>query len=540
MRTLIPSTATALVAVLLAACTADRGATPGTASAARIRADVHVLADDAMQGRLTGTPGFDRAARYVALRMQRIGLEPAGDAGWFQRVALQQATPLPDGTALAVRIGARAATLQAGRDVLAAPGFQARVALAGVPAVFAGHGVHAPELGHDDFAGIDVWGRAVLLLGGAPSRFEPDVRAYLGATDTKLQALAARGAVAAVFLRTPADEAALPWPHLTGRLARPAMRLRDTPGSSLQAVLHVRAAAVDALLAGSGRTLAQLAAQADGAVPAFALPHRLDLATASRLAEVDAANVVGRSPGSDAGSRGQVAVTAHLDHLGVAATGADRVFNGAVDNALGVAVMLQAARDMAAAPPPARATLFVALTGEEQGLLGARAFVRDARPGTLIANFNLDMPLLLVPTRDVGMAGAARSNLDAHVQAAAATLAVHLTADPMPEQGAFVRSDHFAFVRAGIPALYLMGGTQAMRGHDIAGAADAYMRDRYHRPGDDGSQGIAWDDAARLAALVARTAASVADAPHPPAWREGDFFGGRFAPPPALESPPPP
>ena len=251
MRTPIPRTAALLAALLLAACTAERGDAPASASSARIRADVQVLADDGMQGRMTGSPGFDRAARYVAVRMQRIGLEPAGDGGWFQRVALLQATPVPGATAVAVRHGTRAEALQPGRDVLAAPGFEDAVALADLPMVFVGHGVHAPELGVDDFAGLDLRGTAVLLLGGAPARFEPDVRAYFGATDTKLRALAARGAVAAVFLRSPGDEAALPWSRLADVLARPAMRLADTPRTSLRAVLHVQADAVDTLLAGT-------------------------------------------------------------------------------------------------------------------------------------------------------------------------------------------------------------------------------------------------------------------------------------------------
>ena len=542
MRTLIPSTAAALVAVLLAACTADRDDSPTSASAARIRADVQVMADDGMHGRMTGTPGFDRAARYVAVRMRRAGLEPAGDGGWFQQIRLQRSDAQVERATFVVRADGHAATLQPGRDVLPAAGFEEALALDDLPMVFAGHGVHAPELGVDDLTGLDLRGKAVLLMGGAPARLEPDLRAYFGATDTKLEALAARGAVAAVFLRTPADETALPWSRLADVLARPAMRLADTPRTTLRAVLHVHADAVDTVLAGSGRTLAQLIAASDGgALPTFALPARLDLAIASRVQPVESANVVGRLPGRDPGSRGQVAITAHLDHLGVADVGPDRVFNGAVDNALGVAVMLEAARRMAAEPAPRREMVFVALTGEEQGLLGAEAFAQAATDDALIANLNLDMPLLLVPTHDVGVAGADRSELGDHLREAADTMDVALTPDPMAAQGAFVRSDQFAFVRRGVPALYLMGGTDPVRRNDDpAAAAAAFMRERYHRPEDDADRPIAWNDAARLAGLVARTAASVADAQRPPAWRAGDFFGGRFAPPPPLEPPPPP
>ncbi|WP_330969029.1 M28 family peptidase [Lysobacter sp. A3-1-A15] len=527
-----------LLALLLAGCTPGGHDAPATDAAARIRADVQVLADDRMQGRLTGTPGYNRAARYVAVRMRRTGLAPAGDTGYFQRVRLQGSQAVTGRARLAVHAGGHTVRLAPGRDVLPAPGFEAVVSLAGVPAVFAGRGVHAPALGHDDFAGIDVDGKAVLLLAGAPARFEPDVRAFFGATDTKLQELARRGAVAAVFLRTPADEAALPWSRLADLLQRPAMRLADSSASPLRAVMHVRADSVDALLAGTGHTLARLTAERGARnPPALELPVRLDLAAVSRLAPVDSVNVVGRLPGSNPRAGGRVAVTAHLDHLGMATAGDDRVFNGAIDNALGVAVMLEGARQMAGAGAPARDTVFVALTGEEQGLLGAKAFVQDAPQGSLVANLNLDMPLLLVPTRDVGVVGAGRSQLGDHLREAATGMGVHLTREPRGAQDAFVRSDQFAFVRQGVPALYLAGGTDASHGDDAAAARAAFMRERYHRPGDDTGQAIAWNDAARLARLVARTAASVADAPRAPAWREGDFFGGRFAGTASLESP---
>lgn len=547
-----------LLAVPLAGC-ARKPAPPTTpaaapasasAAAARIAADVRALSADDMQGRLTGSAGFDRAARFVADRFHALGLQPAGDGGtYFQRVPLLQSTRLADGARLVVVRRDRDITLRVRDQFLPMPGFARATAAVRAPAVFVGQGVDAPELGHDDFAGLDLHGRIAVLFGGAPSRFEADRRAFHASLGEKLRALAAHGAVGAVFVDTPAQEASAPWAQAAAAFDRPDMRLRGEDGQALDDVPQLRVvarvsfAAADLLFDGSGHTAAELAqAVEQERQRGFALPVTLDLAAHSRIVPIDGRNVLARLPGADATlAAQQVLYSAHLDHLGVAAQGdGDRVFHGALDNALGVAIVLEAARTLHAQPAPRRSLLFAALTGEEQGLLGARwlALHPPGVPaGTLVADLNLDMPMLLAPSRDAVAIGGGHSALGAAARRAGEALGVPLSPDPFPEEAVFVRSDQYAFVRAGVPALMLDGGV-VPAASSAGKKADAttmpllaqrtFLRDCYHRPCDDARQPIQYEDAARLARLAAGIGTDVADAFAAPAWNAGDFFGGRF------------
>ena len=526
---------------------------PGeSAAAARIAADVRALSADGMQGRLTGSVGYHRAAQFVADRFRALGLQPAGDAGsWFQRVPLLASTRLAEGARLVVVRRDRDIALRVRDQFLPMPGFAREAAAVRAPAVFVGQGVDAPDLRHDDFAGLDLTGRIAVLFGGAPARFDADRRAFHASLHEKLRALAAHGAVGAVFVDTPAQEASAPWAQAAAAFDRPDMRLRGEDGRALddvpqlQVVARVSFAAADLLFDGSGHTAAELAqAVEQERQRGFVLPVTLDLAARSRIEPLDSRNVLARLPGRDAAlAAQQVLYTAHLDHLGVAAQGdGDRVFHGALDNALGLAIVLEAARTLHAQPAPRRTLLFAALTGEEQGLLGAQWLARHppgAPVGTLVADLNLDMPMLLAPSRDAVAIGGAHSDLGELAKRAGDAVGVPLSPDPVPEEAVFVRSDQYAFVRAGVPALMLDGGvvpaaSSAGRKADATTmpllAQRAFLRDCYHRPCDDARQPIQYEDAARLARLAARLGTDVANAAVAPRWTAGDFFGARFAP----------
>ena len=509
----------------------------------RIEADVRALADDAMEGREAGTPGYDRAAEYVAGRMRAIGLQPAGDAGsWFQQVPLLQAVREREGARLAVlRPGGRTVELRFQDQFLPWPSFDAPQAGVEAPAVFVGFGVHAPELDYDDFAGLDLKGKVAVLFNGAPSRFDHDQQAFYSASREKLRALAERGAVGAVFVNTAQEEARTPWARLAAGWQKPAMRLRGGDGGpldtypALRVVANVPATAADLLFDGSGRFAAQLFDDAlQDRLEGFALPSRLSLAARTTLSQVQSRNVAGRIPGTDPALAAEhVAYTAHLDHVGVGVpVDGDKVYNGAIDNALGVAIMLEAARELAQAEPaPKRSLVFVAVTAEEKGLLGAQWFAtHPSVDGPLVANINLDMPVLLAPSKDVVPIGVEHSTLKAVLDRAAKETGVDLSPDPFPEEVIFVRSDQFPFIREGIPAVYLIGGVVSADGKRQPKLAfTKFLRDHYHQPSDEADLPIVYGDAVRLAKLNARIGALVGDAAQRPAWNPGDFFGERFA-----------
>jgi len=539
----------ALVACHPATAPAASNAAPDPA-AARIRADVRLLASDAMQGRETGTPGFERAADVVVARFRALGLQPAGDDGSYsQRVPLLKATRLADGARLDVVRRDRTIVLRFRDHFLTEPNADTVDASVRAPAVFVGQGVSAPDLKHDDFAGLDLHGKIAVVLGGAPAAFDDDRRAFHASRGEKLRALAAHGAIGAVFVDTAQDEATAPWAAQAANWDRPQLRLRAADGHAidglapLRVVARVSAAAADLLFDGSGHTAAQLAKAAqDGSLRGFALPLSLSLAARTHVEPIDSRNLVARLPGTDAAlAREAIVFSAHLDHLGIGApVDGDTIRNGALDNALGVAITLETARQLHDAKAAAkRSLLFVVLTAEEQGLFGAQWFATHP-PQPLVADVNLDMPMLLAPTRDVVPIGAAHSSLHGALQDAAASLHVGISADPFPEEAVFVRSDQFAFVRAGIPSLYLDGGV-VPGAASIGKRADAttvpklaqreFLRHCYHQPCDDVRQPIQYPDAARMAALEAQLALRLGNAARAPQWNAGDFFGARFAAP---------
>jgi Zn-dependent M28 family amino/carboxypeptidase len=531
---------------MLAACH-PAAAPPASADAGaeRIRADVRTLADDAMQGRETGTPGFERAADVVAARFRALGLQPAGDAGTYsQRVPLLKATRLAEGARFEVIRRDRTITLRFRDHFLPEPNFDAADSAVRAAAVFVGQGVSAPDLKHDDFAGLDLHGKIAVLLGGAPASMPPDRGAFEATTVEKLRNVAAHGAIGAVFVDTAEDEARASWAMRSENWDHAELRLRDGDGHGidtfpqLKVVARINAASADLLFDGSGHTAAQLAKAAhDGTLAGFALPVVLSLAARSQIEPLQSRNVVGRLSGSDPVlARQAIVYSAHLDHLGIGTpVDGDAIRNGALDNALGVAIMLETAHALQRAAPK-RSLLFVALTGEEQGLLGAQWFATHP-PQPLVADINLDMPMLLVPTRDVVPIGATHSTLQATLQQVADAMHVGVSADPFPEEGVFVRSDQFAFVRAGVPSLYLDGGIvpgEASAGkpadvHTLPKLAQReFLRHCYHQPCDDIRQPIQYADAARMARLNAALARALGNDANAPHWQAGDFFGTRF------------
>jgi hypothetical protein len=512
--------------------------------AQRIEAHIDFLADDLLRGRQPGTPGFDIAAAYVASQYRQMGLQPAGNEGsYLQQVPLRRAWQEPGSAQMAIEVEGRRETLEFVSQFYIAPGLTHEVSAVDAQAVFVGYGIHAPALEHDDFDGIDVSGMVVISLAGQPAGFPSEEGAHFASSREKLVAAVAHGAIGLVSIYTPRTRERFEWERLESRVGTPAMDwltaeglpASGQPQMQVEAIVHFAAAAP--LFEGSGHSLAEMIALDEQAlpVPSFDLRTRVQLAQRSRFEAISSPNVAAVLPGSDPLlARDYVLYTAHLDHIGeLAGDGhADAINNGALDNASGVAVMLETARLFAEHSPPRRSMLFVAVTAEEKGLVGSGYFANNPTVpvGSIVGVVNLDMPLLLYDFADVIAFGAQHSSLGSAVAEAAQEAGVALTPDPFPEQNIFVRSDHYRFVQRGIPSIFLVTGTHARDGGDTLPVIAHFRTEHYHTPSDDLNLPINFAAAARFTRINARIGEIVANRLGRPAWLEGSFFGETFAP----------
>ncbi|HEY1607280.1 MAG TPA: M28 family metallopeptidase [Allosphingosinicella sp.] len=502
----------------------------------RFRAHVTFLADDLLEGRDTGSRGHEIAAAYVASQYIGLGLTPGGENGsWFEQVPFRSAT-LDGPVTLSISGPSGNRSFENGTDAIVGPSLAEEQQDINAPVVFAGHGIDAPAEGVDDYKGLDVRGKFVAILSGVPKGLPSEIAAHLG--DDKGDAAARHGALGLITLYV---DPARPFAMRAGAIRRPVISWvgkdgkegRDAPG--LRASMILGGAAADALFAGAPYSYSEIrtADAKDGHVRGFPLATTLHLARKSAWTNFTSPEVIGLLPGSDLSLRGEyVVLMGHLDHLGMrkdARPGEDAIYNGALDNAAGVATMIEAARAFAeSGKRPRRSILFIANTGEEKGLLGADYFAHypTVPAGRIAAVVDLDMPLLLYHFTDVIAFGAGHSQVAETVARAAAEMGVSLSPDPMPEQNIFVRSDHYEFVKQGVPAIMLATGF-------ANGGAEkwkAFLRGAYHHPNDDLTQPIDWDSGARFAELNYLISRDLANADHRPLWYKGDYFADLFAP----------
>ncbi|HXI12698.1 MAG TPA: M28 family metallopeptidase [Thermoanaerobaculia bacterium] len=534
-----------LVAATLAAQIPDEARSASRAiQTSAIEAHMRFLADDLLEGRETGTRGYDVAARYVAAQLQAVGVAPAGDKGtWYQAVPLRKAEIVKKESSLSLKKAGEAAVTLAEDDFSLTPDYLQTSTKISASVVFVGFGIAASELGYDDYAGVDVRGKIVAILSGAPSTFLATTRAHYSSSFVKAETAAAHGARGIITLRPPAAEKRYPWERFV-KQARPGMRWLGTdkvPGRTvpqIQATVTLGRRAAEALFAGAPRSLDDVFKMEEGPVrpSSFPLAVEASIRITTRHSEVESMNVVGLLKGRDSALAAETIIyTAHLDHVGLATTpvGADSINNGAMDNASGIAALLEVARAFSALPKATRRSImFLAVTGEEKGLLGSdyfATFPTIARE-RMVGNINMDMFLMLFPMRDVVVYGYDHSSMARQVDHAVRELGIKRIADPAPEETIFVRSDQYSFVRAGIPALAIGEGVDAgaskVKGADLV---RAWRRDRYHQVSDDLNQPIdfgAGTSFAKLNFLIGYLAASQDKRP---TWNEGDFFGTRFS-----------
>jgi hypothetical protein len=519
---------TALALAVLVALPA--AAQPAPSAAGQWWADISALADDSMQGRLTGSPGYDKAAAYVTSRLKAEGLAPAGVTGFLQPVAFEEQKVDQDAsTAALVTTDGRTTRLTVGKDMLITAGAGPRPTSVEAPLVFIGYGLFLPKQNHDDLAGIDLKGRIAVVLSGGPDDISGPIKS--DARSNRNRELARLGAVGVIALTTP-KQVEIVWERQRLLARGPGMyladkTLRETPDGFFTATADPGNSEI--FFKGTDHSFAELSALSDSSrpLPRMALPLILKAGVTASYRRLTSPNIVAKLAGRDPALKSQyIVVSAHLDHLGVGEPiKGDAIYNGAMDDASGVASVLDIAHRLKSGPPLRRSVLFVLFTAEEKGLLGSDYFVlHPTMPkAALVADMNFDMPLPLWPLTEVYLPGETESSLGDDARIVAAVQGLKVVPDPNPDRNVFVRADQYSFVRQGIPGLFFKFGFE--KGTPQFQIEHDWRANRYHSPSDDLNQpGIFKEEAVKLDDFAAALTRRVADADTRPVWLKGSIF----------------
>ncbi len=510
-------------------------------------AHVQVLADDSMRGRMTGSPDFLRAAAYVVRRFRAYGLEPAGVGGsYYQPVHFIEQWVEAGKSSLSLVVDGQAQTLALGQDaVLSSRSPEPATVDAGL--VFVGYGLHLPESSYDDFNSAEVpagalRGKIIVTINGGPAELAGALKSF-ARTSPMREAMREAGVVGIVSIPTP-KSMDFGWDRVASSASQPGMWLAPEPGDEAVARRHpaladdhdpmfaatFNPAQAEKLFAGTGHTFAELLALADAQkpLPRFDLKKRMTATVVTERDAVVSPNLVAKLEGSDP-EAGFVAVSAHLDHLGVGEPiHGKTIYNGAMDDASGVATVLETAQslseDATKGIRPRRSVLFVIFTAEEKGLLGSRYFAgHPTVPGQAIkADLNLDMFLPLFAFRKLHVQGLEQSTLADDARRAGAAHGIVIAGDPEPDRNSFTRTDQYSFVQAGVPALAMKFGWEP--GSPEYHLWRDWLRDRYHSTQDDLSQPVDLVAAAQFNSFFADLVREVANDPATPHYLESSFF----------------
>ena len=509
-----------------------------------MKAHDRFLASDLLEGRGPGTRGGRLAINYIAAQLESYGLEPAGDNGtYIQKVPLLGITTDADKTSISFsKDGSAIGPLKYLDEFVGSDLSQNETNTFNSEVVFVGHGVVAPEYKWDDYKGLDTRGKTLVMLVDDPpaSASEPDLfkgkaRTYYGRWTYKYEIGAQKNADAVILIHTN-DAAGYPWQvvrdswgkegsHVKVKAGEPALKLASWMTHDA-AVKLFKAAGYDV------DALTRDASSRD--FKPVSLGFKMTGNIASKLRPFDDANVIAKIAGSDPKLRDEAIVfSAHHDHLGIGRANdkGDNIYNGAIDNASGCAVMLEMARVWAnTTPRPKRSIYFAAVSAEEQGLLGSAVLGQNPPipAGRIALNLNYDAIPELGRVRDVVMNGVERTTFYPTAQRIAKALGLTITPDPEPEQGHYYRSDHFSLGKVGIPAFSIDAGQDVIgKSKDWgAKASEDYRENRYHQPSDEFDPNWNWDEGVQMAQLGMWLGWEAANAPTMPNWKEGDEFRG--------------
>jgi Zn-dependent M28 family amino/carboxypeptidase len=514
-------------AIALTACSLlAAGAPDGT----RWWSYVQFLASDKLEGRNTGSEGHRKAAEYVTAEFERDDLKPAGTQGYIQPVKFNTLQLDESDSSLTLVRGGKEFAMTFGEDanigtrVDPAPSVDADL-------FFVGYGLRAPDANYDDLAGLDTKGKIAVYIAGAPSSIPSAVATHYQSAAQRWAALKSAGMIGAITIPNP-NHMDIPWPRIalsrfqmTMQLAAPGMD--ETAGDQIAVTWNP--AHAQELFEGSGHTFDQLVAIAESGkqLPRFALPARMKAKTAVKRGSVESQNLAAIYPGSDPKLKDEyVVMSAHIDHLGIGQPiNGDPIYNGAMDNAAGVASILEVADHLKEAHVKTkRSVLFVVVTGEEKGLLGSRYFALNPTvpAKSIVADINTDMFLPLYPFKIMTVYGLDESTLGDDARAVAAQMEIRTQSDPNPLRNVFIRSDQYSFVRQGIPSVMLDFGNE--KGSPEEAIAKKWLTERYHAPSDDLEQPVDKQAAAQFNLLVEAMIERVANEDARPAWKPNSFF----------------
>ena len=497
---------------------------------------VKFLADDKLEGRDTGSRGERTAQAYAIEELKSAGGEPAGVNGFYQPVKFVSRQIVEKDCSLTLIRNGKRESLSLGEDavigtrVMPAPEVEA-------PLIFVGYGLKVPENNYDDFAGVDIRGKIVVIFSGSPSEIPGALASHYQTAAERWKVLRAAGAVGIVSLINPASMD-IPWSRIALNRAHPTMDLdypefNETEGAKL--AVTVNPASAEKFFAGSGHTFEEIAALGKDRKPLPHFPLTVSLAARTRVdvTRIESANLVAKLPGSDPALKDEyVVLSAHLDHIGIGEPiNGDRIYNGAMDNGSGSALVFDMAASFKKNPERLRRSiLLVLVTGEEKGLLGSKYFAAHptVAPKSIVADVNVDMFLPIVPLKLLTVWGIDESDLGDRTRSVAQSLGIRVQSDPEPLRNIFVRSDQYNFIRHGVPSV--MMGVAPEPGTPEVKIFKDWLTQRYHAPSDDIDQPVDLAAAAKYEEVVRALLINIANDDQRPQWKPDSFFR-RYAEP---------
>ncbi|SHH69894.1 M28 family peptidase [Massilia sp. CF038] len=528
----VTALATSLALAFPAQAVAAANAAP-VVKEAPLRAHLAFLSSDVLEGRGTGQRGADLTVAYLETQAMAIGLQPANGSSYRQAVKIAGVKADPAASSIGVVAAGQAQTLAFGSDWVWGPGDAKAAHQFDAEMVFVGYGIVAAEEGWNDYKDLDVKGKVVVVMvndpaptAAEPARFNGKGLTYYGRWTYKFEEAARQGAAGVLLIHTDAS-ASYGWSVVQNSWVNETFQLsEDKLGAGMQGWLTDAAARKLFTAAGQDLDALRAAAEVKGFKP-VALNARVKGEMKATVRNLEQFNVAGIVPGTDPKLKSELVVyTGHWDHLGKQGNGADNIYNGAVDNASGIAGLLAMAQEAVKAPAK-RSQMFLFVAAEEQGLLGSAAYA--ANPlwplDKTAANLNLDSLNFIGTTRDIDTRGAERSDLGDMAAASAKSMGMTVTPAEPDLAGGYFRSDHFSFAKAGVPSFSIKGGKDYTKDPDGAKVKAASYRAKYHQVGDEYDPSWDLSGMVQQAQFTLNLGRKIADAPRLPGWKPGDAFG---------------